>query len=429
MIQYRNGLLKIKNKESPLDVLWDIGLFLFMLSAICYGKSDETNNFFYYFVFFFFLGISAFYMIFRGRPLNIFIPLHTLWYGLFLLLCLVSSIWAVSFPVAFTPISRMIQILAITMCLLIYIDNEEKIERYLDIVVAASVYTMIYIYVMTPPSQWFDGFLGSVTGYNTNDIGCAFTICVLITFYKGFIRQRRIAYIICILSFLTVILTSSRKSLFMCVAGIVLIVIFNYRKKNYILYVLSTIGLMALLLVLIYQIPSLYRTVGVRIDSMIDYFLFDKSADSSIAIREFYINTAKSMFFEKPLLGYGINNFVYVSGRIGHISTYAHNNYWEIAADLGIVGLITYYWFYVFLFIKLFKQVIDGHKQSLLFFSIIVLLLIFEYSMINYYKFQIHILIAAVYMAAVVNDAPPSPALKKSGRLASTERRDNDETA
>ena len=203
---------------------------------------------------------------------------------------------------------------------------------------------------------------------------------------------------------MTAILTSSRKALIMCLLGVLLMVVFNYRARNYMLRVLIAIVLLIVALVLVYEIPYLYRTVGVRLDKMIEFIMSDRTVDNSLALRSFYIDMARSYFAESPLIGIGLNNFTYRIHDYGSRLSYAHNNYMEIAADLGVVGLVIYYWFYIYLLFKLGRQVLDGHKNALLFFAMMILFMIFEYGMVNYYKMQVHLIIAAAYVVTVMND-------------------------
>ncbi len=401
MVKYEDGYLKLNFSNDILDTLWNVCFFLRMLSIICFGNINTL----YYTSFFIFVGFSfAEFIIKRKLSLRVFIPLHTLWYGLFILLGVVSSIWADNLSMSFAPLSKLIQILTVAYCLITHIDTYERLESYINTVIAASLFLTAYIFVLTPPDVWFDGFLGGVTGYNTNDIGCALSIAVLFAYYMGFIKNRKIMYFICAVFLFAVILTSSRKSLFMSVFGIIMITVFNFNARNYVVRIMAIIALMILVLVLIYQIPLLYRTIGVRIDSMINYFLIDKRADSSIVLRKFYIDMAKQFYYENPVFGVGLNNFSYRVSLHNARGTYAHNNYCELAAGLGTVGLIFYYWFYVYLLIKLVKQVFNGHKTALLFMPSILLFLILEYGMVNYYKEQVHLVIAVAFVAVSLND-------------------------
>ena len=413
MISYKDGILRLNFTSDIPDYLWGVSFFMLMLSVICFGSTTPGANYFYYFVFFLFIGTSlALTLTQRIRTGKILFSLHTFWYGVFVLLALASSIWADSFETAFVPLSKMVQILAVTYCLILHLDSEERLEQYIRIVLAASAFMVVYIFVKTPVEQWFSGFLGVVTSYNSNDVGCALTIAVLFSFYEAYVKRRKGFYLACLPFFFVVILTSSRKALFMSVLGVLMMVTFNYRARNYILRVLCALLAGILAVVLIYRVPYLYQTVGVRLDNMIEFLFSDHTnkanIDYSLTLRRFYIDMAKSFFAERPLFGIGLNNFSYRILEYGRSFTYAHNNYWEIAADLGIVGFITYYWFYAYLFVKLVRQMLDGHKTALLFISVLLLFIIFEYGMVNYYKMQVHLVLAAAFCAVSLNDAGAS---------------------
>ena len=406
--QIGNRLPVLRGKDIP-DIVWGVCLFLLMLAVICFGGSDAGANYYYYFTFFLFFGYSLLLYFFRNREaLRLYLPVHFAWYGIFILLAVASGIWADSLEYSFVPLSKMVQILATTYCLILYIDSEETMERYIRAVIAATLFMIVFIFVRTPSAEWFSGFLGIVTRYNTNDVGCALSIGVIFAFYEAYVRGRKLYYAVVAVAFFTAILTSSRKALFMCVLGILIMVVFNYRARNYMLRVLIALAGLALAVLLIYQIPYLYQTVGVRIDKMIEFVMTDRASnrntDSSLALRSYYIDMAKSYFEESPLFGIGMNNFTYRIHDYGVRLSYAHNNYMEIAADLGIIGLIMYYWFYIYLLLKLAKHVLNGKKNALPYFAMMILLLIFEYGMVNYYKMQVHLVIAVGYAVSVMHD-------------------------
>ena len=389
-----------------LETIWNVSFFLLMLSVICFGNTKSGTNYYYYAVFFLFIGVSYLEVLLdRGWYRHLYLPLHTIWYGLFVALSIVSSIWAQSFATTILPLSKMIQILVLTNCLIQHVRNEKRLEQYLRIMMAASLFLIVYLLVRTPFSRWFSGFLGHGTGYNTNDIGLSIAVCVLISFYEAHVRGRRICFVLTALSLFAVILTSSRKGVLMSIFGIVVIAVFHYRARKYMLRVLCNLAAVVLLVFLIYQIPPLYRAIGMRIDAMLSYFLEDQEVDYSISLRRYFIDIAKSILREHPLFGIGLNNFSYHVRAYGTTLTYCHNNYWEIAAGLGIVGLITYYWFYLYLFLRLARQVLDGHKSALLFMALLLQFLVFEYGIVNYYKTQSHLVIAAAFCAVMINAA------------------------
>ena len=397
-----DGRLRLRTDGIP-DTLWSVSFFMLMLSVICFGGEDEFIL--YLMSFFAFVGYSVLLFFFRNRRnLRIYLPLQTIWYGAFILLAALSGLWADSLASALYPISRMIQVLAVTYCMEIYLENEENLERYITAVMAATLFMIVYIFVRTPRSRWFSGFLGQVTQYNTNDVGCALSVCVLFAFYEAYVHKKRICYVLAAAAFFTAILTSSRKALLMCVFGILMIVGFNYRTRNYILRVLIILAGLTAVMILIYQIPYLYGTVGMRMERMFNFVMNDDASDKSLTLRSYYINMAKMFFNENPVLGIGINNFSFRIREYNGFSAYAHNNYMEIASDLGIVGLVVYYWFYLYLVLKLFKQTLNGHKNALLFLSLMLLFIVFEYGMVNYYKLQVQMGIAAALSVVSMND-------------------------
>ena len=404
MGQIQKGASRLTESSGILEMVWNVSFFLLMLSVICFGNTRSGTNYYYYAVFFLFIGVSYLEILLdRGWYRHLYLPLQTIWYGLFVILSIVSSIWAQSFATTILPISKMVQILLLTNCLIQHVRDERRLEQYIRVMMAASLFLIVYLLVRTPPSRWFSGFLGHGTGYNTNDIGLSIAVCVLLSFYEAYVRRRRICYVLTALSIFAVILTSSRKGILMSVFGIILIVVFNYRARRYMLRVLCILAAAVLLIFLIYQIPPLYRVVGMRIDAMLAYFMEDQAADYSISMRRYYIEIAKSILREHPAFGIGLNNFSYYVRAYGTKLTYCHNNYWEIAAGLGIVGLIVYYWFYAYLFLRLARQVLDGHKCALLFMALLLQFLVFEYGIVNYYKTQSQLVIAAAFCAVMIN--------------------------
>ena len=91
------------------------------------------------------------------------------------------------------------------------------------------------------------------------------------------------------------------------------------------------------------------------------------------------------MFAERPFLGYGMDNFQVklIQLHYGHIA-YSHNNWTEVASNLGIVGLVSYYWFYFYII----KENIAGFKKknyvAVLIIAIVTSFMVFEYGIVSY---------------------------------------------
>ena len=128
-------------------------------------------------------------------------------------------------------------------------------------------------------------------------------------------------------------------------------------------------------------------------------YVFSDGDDYSLSLRQLFIKYATDMFFEKPLLGYGINNFIVeIRQRIG-IGTYAHNNYYEILADLGSVGFVMFYGYYIYLVSSLVRKWrrSEGSLVKLMIVWVAVIM-VCEYGLVSYYTVYIQMTLCCAYL-------------------------------
>lgn len=111
-----------------------------------------------------------------------------------------------------------------------------------------------------------------------------------------------------------------------------------------------------------------------------------EGVDNSSKIRTAMIDDGLNLWKEKPLLGYGVNQYRFESVY----DTYSHNNYVELLASGGLLALISYYGLFVFLFFK--GQKTQGQARAILSFSLI-LLLVWDVALVSYSGKHIWLLI------------------------------------
>lgn len=99
--------------------------------------------------------------------------------------------------------------------------------------------------------------------------------------------------------------------------------------------------------------------------------------ESSTNIRSAMIVDGLNLWKEKPLLGYGVNQYRYKSVY----NTYSHNNYIELLASGGLIVFVTYYGILFLLLVK--ARRIRGQAKALVVFSI-MLLLVWDITMVSY---------------------------------------------
>lgn len=399
MFSFSNGILRINADRPGLDFFIDVSFFMLLCSVFTNGAA-EGEGYFYYISFFLFFGLTCIKLLtsFKSQG-SLVIPSFTLWYGGFVLLSLLSALWATNPQTSLKVISRLIQSLVITFAMSQNYATRAGLLRCVRMFSWAGTLVGVYMLAATPFNKWFSGFFGSSsTALNPNTIGMIFTLCLMTSFYFAFYCQEKKYYLFTGLQFFIIILTSSRKSLLSAVIGIVMMSLLKVKRRNMIIRILVLFGLVVAFYYLIMSVPALYRAIGIRFESMTGY-LMGEGGDYSLSLRQRFIDNATDMFFERPLLGYGINNFTVQIGRRINVWTYAHNNYYEILADLGIVGFVTFYGYYFYLLATLFKAWRKTNSSfAKMMFTWLTVIMICEYGLVSYYSIYMQMALCCMYL-------------------------------
>ena len=153
--------------------------------------------------------------------------------------------------------------------------------------------------------------------------------CYLIYFQK---KYSKIALVFSIMSAIGMVLTGSRKTFIISVAVIALLFISG--RKRYLKIALLVIGATVAYDVAMNN-PIVYNIIGWRLASI-------GGADESSMERARLLHDAINTGLNNPVFGVGLHNSMYYTT----IGMYAHNNFAEIFADLGIVGFSIFYSLY-----------------------------------------------------------------------------------
>ena len=146
----------------------------------------------------------------------------------------------------------------------------------------------------------------------------------------------KIFYTIVSISFvLFVILSRSRGGLIAIIVSSILILSVLFRGRLLpTIFSISAIGVIFYLI-----IPDIFFY---RIIRLLDMMSGRSLADASFMERMLVIKTALSIFMQNPVFGVGANNFISHSVKFLSTSRFAHNMFAEVAADLGVLGLIPF---------------------------------------------------------------------------------------
>ena len=207
-----------------------------------------------------------------------------------------------------------------------------------------------------------------------------------------------IYYSYILLAFWMIIWSGSRKSIMIPIIGIACVILVGkFELKSRFRYI--AFGLL-IGFVVVYSVMS-NDVLSNRFSDLFDTLLYSSDSDVSAIERQYYRDTAWHLFLNKPLLGWGANGFMEYLDRIrySHVA-YCHNNMLEILSSFGIIGFGLYYWFYFFLLIRLFMVKEKYFNMGTILFTVILVLLIFEYGIVTYYFSIYHVLFcfAAIFL-------------------------------
>ena len=205
------------------------------------------------------------------------------------------------------------------------------------------------------------------------------------------IMSRWVALLFLSCDLLAVLLSASRKAVLMVALIVLLFTILDQRARGASRWVrVGGAGLVTLAgYWLIMNVQALYLLVGYRIEGLVEG-LFGNSAeaDASTRTRLTLINDGMSWFQDSPWFGHGADNFraLMATYHPDWMAYYAHNNFVEILVNLGLVGLVLFYWLYVVVIFTGLKRRSSGHPVQAIFLSIIIGLLLTEYGHVDYYS-------------------------------------------
>lgn len=397
-----------ENKKGTVSIenLQDFCFFLYLIATTAHQTGEGFDAIFIRAAFILFFGVSVLQMIitryFRWNSI-------TAWFLTFLGFGFISCWWASSVTDAMFYNNTFIQMVGCIICLSNRIKSRDDIDTCLKLIVYSMVYSALILAIKTPFEDWGTERIGSALGLHANDIGMRFAIGVIVALYLAFSKKMYFNYAFVVIFSAIAMFSGSRKGTLMCIIAVVIYPLLTYAKSktgNDFAKLLFQIVFAIVALFVIYRIivsvDVFYDVVGFRLEAMVDSFKGDKSADSSMAERQFFIDKAKLLFKEHPVLGYGMNNFKTFMVEINYShQAYSHNNYLELLSTLGLVGFSIYYSMIAYMLVGtvrfMFKGKSDFNRDALL-FLILVIVCFISFWCVNYQNEYYIIVYVLIYM-------------------------------
>lgn len=277
-------------------------------------------------------------------------------YLFFVLWAGMSVIWS-DMTFSFDLLLVLCYISAIVFVLSNSLNSENRMISLMKLIVLSAVILVIYIVMFYGLENLTESRMDNEL-LNSNTAGRICSVGGILSLWLRYKTKNNFYLIPWILLNIMVFLSGSKSALVCVIILNVFFLIFKdgqrYSKK-----IKNTLIAMVFCILVLYSIqtiPILYNIIGER---FIIFWngLFGRSigyAGHSTMMRTYFIETGINLFLENPLTGIGLDMFRYHN----IYNTYAHCNFIEIAADLGVVGLITFY----MPFFIIFKNLISKRK-------------------------------------------------------------------
>mgnify|MGYP000853091197 CR=1 FL=1 len=348
----------------------------------------------------FLYGVQLLFISYMGiiaiKNLNkLFTTPYVVVYGMFFVWCCLSVLWSPAMDKTMAAAASVGQMIVICSLMTLYLVNIENIEKVLYGFAIASIIMIGFLILKTQPSEWVDALTGSFSassdkgrigysiGHHPNAMGnlCALLAFIWLYFYD---KTKHKVYLIWILLLSLILLfTKSRAAILMLIMYFFGYIILAKKRRFLFIKIIPAIIILSFLLYwAIFNIPILYELIGFRMEGVFGLFNPSYTIDASSYTRINMMKYGIDMFKKHPFTGVGFGNYGYYAYHYYDLftETYAHSNYIEILAGLGVVGIFLYYILPVLSCITLGLTIkrTDGSRRKLcafLFVAIIVRLI------------------------------------------------------
>ncbi len=392
-----------KREQKPM-IVGPLFLILTAMYTIAYNDDFRARSILWYGISVVVIGYLA--LIISSKYMKKPLGLYALWAGVFFCFSFLSGLWALDINPTLDTSKSLFLVFVVNILLSFVIETKEDIRNILFANLFALGLYLLYVLLNVDLSQLGEDRLGAdMLGslWNANDVGLKFCVGFALALYfaldKKYKKWRLLFFAVAILFAGIGLFTGSRK-VFLMLIGIATLFMFLYSKHKLIGIAIAALAAVALYFAIM-KIEPLYNVLGERLENLIEGLFGEGTTEGSFNTRGEMIKLGFEWFLERPLLGYGMNNFSVLYEQATGASMYAHNNFVEILVNGGLVGFILYYFIYGYIFIKLFRPAfIERDLMAILLFSINLILLILQVALVSYYQtiFNCLLLLAVLYI-------------------------------
>ena len=309
---------------------------------------------------------------------------------IFLVYGFTTYLWAIDGSYTINRMSTVAQTLVCMYLVYTCYRNDENSERLLNCVMWAGyivvIYAIYYYGTATIRAIIQAGSRIDNEFTNVNAIGMMAAYSLIITFSKIINGHASWSLFLSLPAMLMVIASGSRKAFIILGAGIFFVYLtHSMSKSKNPLQTLLKFGLVCLVsaigLMIIWSTP-IFSPVTERLSQTLNQFTGNGRVDDSTIRRVWFIEIGLKQFLKTPIQGIGIGNSLFI---IGH-DTYLHNNYVEILACGGILGIAAFYCSYLYCAPAILKSIKKYDEVSVLCLTFFILQLFMDFMQVSYFS-------------------------------------------
>lgn len=325
----------------------------------------------------------------------------------FALYCLASVWWAYDADLALGRALTMIKILIIMFVIYPVFRDAFNYKQLFSIMMWGGFVVMIYTIIVVGIENLIllsatSGRLENDDFINVNVLGQLATYVVLINVFFQIYDKLSWNILINIPSLLIIALCGSRKAFVLLIVGLFVLFVLKNQTQNKIFYVFKITLTSIIIIILLNTIMSIpiFGVINERMEGLIAAFTGVGEVDHSTLVRESMREIGYNQFLKTPILGIGIDNARILSYQNFGKLIYLHCNYAELAADLGVIGLLLFYRMHLYVGYNLWKVSIKEHPYNALVIMMVIFMLVSDYGVVSYYykDFFMSIMIIYIYI-------------------------------
>lgn len=264
--------------------------------------------------------------------------------GIFLTFSLGTVLYSIDQNVALIRVISLLFNVIVLIGIINYVDNKEKIDFIQKVLIYSGLLLGIILIINADISNNYR--LGTDVG-SINRMGIMLAFSFILTVYY-LLKERKYLYLVYSIFLLVIILLlGSRQTLIFIVFSLLMSYLF-YTKLNIIkigkMIISSVVGL-TILYFITTRIEA-FQFIERRFTNLFYFLLEDNVMEGSINARSNMINIGIDFFLQRPLFGYGIDNYQTLYQLTYGVMRYSHNNYIELLVGIGITGTLLYYSIY-----------------------------------------------------------------------------------